>query len=146
MGYTNIVEMGGINPWPGVIAERLDGDVEYGLAPPLRLESAEEWETGGVAMRVTGYDDGVITARLQNRSGEERYYGAAFALREKDADGQWADLPWPEEPVWIMIAWDLPSGEEREIACDASALGLKAGEYLLVKGEWAAPFALAEGE
>ena len=146
MGYTDIVEIGGINTWPGVIEERLDGDVEYGLAPALRLESAEEAESDGVAMLVTGYDGGVITARLANRSGEERYYGSAFAVREKAADGQWTDLPWPEEPVWIMIAWDLPSGEEREIACDASALELEAGEYLLVKGEWAAPFTLSEGE
>lgn len=146
LGYRNIVEFGGINTWTAAIVEGPGEEPSQAARPVLMLDGAEETESGGISLIVTGYADSVITARLSNHSGELWYYGAAFSIREKSADGAWKTLEWPEDVAWIQIAYELKDGEEKEIQCDVSALELDSGEYSLVKGELEAPFRLVRSE
>ncbi|MBR2716398.1 MAG: rhodanese-like domain-containing protein [Oscillospiraceae bacterium] len=141
MGYTNIREFGGIITWPGETVSETAA-----VRPALMLDGAEPGEADGVTMLVTGYETGLITARLTNTTGEDKYYGVEFALKRK-TDGAWQELPWPEERMWIMIAQLIPAGEDSETVCDVSDLEpLEPGEYLLVKGGLEAPFRLVMGE
>ncbi len=142
LGYTNIVEFGGINTWTGAVMTGADSAL-----PVLQLDNASETEAGGIHLLVTGYSDPIITAVLSNRSGKTWSYGAPFSLLRKEADGSWKELEWPDSIMWIQIAYELADGEDAEIRCDVTGLGsLDAGEYKLCKGELAAPFDLRWSE
>ena len=101
------------------------------IRPKLILDGCEPGEANGLALRVTGYQNGELTVEYSNTAGEIRAYYESFTL-SKQEDGAWAALPWPEDKVWPDSEYLLEPNGHAKLTLDVSELGaLDAGEYLL---------------
>ncbi|MCR4950105.1 MAG: rhodanese-like domain-containing protein [Solobacterium sp.] len=146
LGYTNVLEIGGIKTWAYDTISSLEEEA-VSNEPILMLDKAETAEVNGVKMTVTGYADGQLQARIQNSGTEVFTYGEPFAVKQKMADGTVRELAWEEERMWIMIAYELPPSGTADITCSLAGLEkLDAGEYFLVKNGIEAPFELVYSE
>ena len=142
LGYTNVLEFGGINTWTGETVRENESD----MSPVLILDRHAPQETNGVTFEVTGYADNILTARITNNSGDIYWYGEAFALYRKE-NGEWQEMKWDEERYWIEIAYGVENGKSQEVNCDISGIsGVTSGEYMLVKDDLKTEFQLVYTE
>ena len=138
MGYTGVVEIGGINTWPGKTVNP--------FTPVLMLDMHAPNETDGVTLEVTGYSGGVLNAEIRNQSGKTYTYGEAFDVYVRTGS-EWKKCEWEEERMWIMIAYELADGDTAEIACDLNGMKeLNSGEFKLIKGDLSSEFRLVYSE
>ena len=145
LGYTNILEIGGIKTWEYDTVSSQEED--RAVQPVLLLDKTETAEVNGVKMTVTGYTEDQLQARIQNSGTEVFTYGEPFSVKQKMADGTVRELAWEEERMWIMIAYELPPEGTADITCSLAGLEkLDAGEYFLVKNGIEAPFTLVYSE
>ena len=137
--------------WEGMEAE--DEDTRSVLAFPnagilcrydrrFLEESVPEDEDGIAAlplvvnMTVTEISNGVVTAVIDNQSGQEFMYGKDYSLRKK-IDGKWYNLPFVETNIGFDdVGICLPDLEQHTVTCYLKVFGeLEEGEYMLVKDE-----------
>lgn len=138
MGYTNILEIGGINIWMGETVS----DIE----PVLMLDAHPAVDNDGILFEVTGYDSQQLTALITNKTDASFSYGEPFALYRKDGDA-WLPVEWEDEPVWIMIAYDLAPQESVTVTCPLNGiLNIDSGEYKLEKSSLTTEFTLVYSE
>lgn len=106
--------------------EEISPEDEYGIAT-LPLE---------VNMTVTEISNGVVTAVIDNQSGQEIMYGEDYSLRKK-IDGKWYDLPLVKTNIGFnAVGIYLPDLEQHTVTCDLKIFGeLEEGEYMLVKSD-----------
>ncbi len=126
-GYSRITEFGSLADWPGHIVVE-----EYqAMRPKLILDGCEPGTANGRTVRITGYQDGKLTAELSNTSGERWDYFGNFKLSVRDGD-QWKLIPWPEDWVWPESLYEVEDGQSMKFVYDLTELGpLNSGEYLL---------------
>ena len=126
-GYDRIIEFGSISDWPGhVVVEEYQA-----MRPKLILDGCEPGTVYGHTVRITGYQDGKLTAELSNASGETWDYFGNFKLSVRDGD-QWKLIPWPEDWAWPESLYLVEDGQSMEFVYDLTELGpLNSGEYLL---------------
>ena len=97
----------------------------------LRLAEAVQTEKDGILLRAEKLEDGILTVRLINHSGDRWYYGESFGLYRRNAQNGWDSVP--DGRSWIMIAHELEDGDEVTLALDLTPLPLESGTYKLVK-------------
>lgn len=101
------------------------------MRPRLILDGCEPGTTNGRTVRITGYEEGTLTAELSNASGEEWDYTGTFTLSMKDGE-QWKSIPWPEGWAWPECLYELEDGQSMTYVFELTELGLlDSGEYLL---------------
>ena len=106
----------------------------------LRLAEPAQTEKDGILLRAEKLEDGVLTVRLINHSGDRWYYGEGFGLFRRNAQEGWDSVP--DERSWIMIAHEMEDGDEVTLALDLTPLPLESGTYKLVKDGLELPFRL----
>lgn len=109
----------------------------------LRLAEPAQTEKDGILLRAEKLEDGVLTVRLINHSGDLWYYGEGFGLFRRNAQEGWDSVP--DERSWIMIAHEMEDGDEVTLALDLTPLPLESGTYKLVKDGLELPFRLITG-
>ena len=109
----------------------------------LRLAEPAQTEKDGILLRAEKLEDGVLTVRLINHSGDRWYYGEEFGLFRRNAQEGWDSVP--DERSWIMIAHEMEDGDEVTLALDLTPLPLESGTYKLVKDGLELPFRLITG-
>ena len=140
MGYTSVYEFGGISTWP---YEIISGDVDI---TSLILGETPVTEENGLKAQVTGWRNQIVEIKLENNSGSTATYGAAYTLEILE-DGQYRQMEWKNEPVWIMISFDLENGQSDTASKDLSLIkDLGPGSYRLHTGPFTAEFTLVSKE
>ena len=144
LGMETVYDFGGIIDWP---YETVSSDEEAEMiSPVLMLDHHEQTETDGILFEVTGFADNMLYAEITNQSDAVYVYGEAFELRVKE-NGEWKQVPWADEPVWIEVAWELAPGESAQVKCAMTLVKtIDSGEYMLVKGGLETPFTLVYSE
>jgi rhodanese-related sulfurtransferase len=144
LGMETVYDFGGINDWP---YDTVSSEDEAALSSPiLMLDHHEQTETDGILFEVTGFADNMLYAEITNQSDAVYVYGEAFELRVKE-NGEWKQVPWADEPVWIEVAWELAPGESAQVKCAMTLVKtIDSGEYMLVKGGLETPFTLVYSE
>ena len=101
------------------------------MRPKLILDGCEPGTADGRTVRITGYQDGKLTAELSNDSGDEWDYFGNFKLSVRKGE-QWESIPWPEDWAWPECLYTLEDGQRMTYVFDLTPLGpLDSGEYLL---------------
>ncbi len=146
MGYTNIMEIGGIETWPGEITE--GEEIREALTKnDLILDSSVPGETDGVTLTPESFACPNLAAVLANHSGRTISYGSAFTLEVND-NGEWKETEQSREMIWTMEAYELADGESIRLSADLSRLAepLVPGIYRIGKAGVQAEFRLVYTE
>ena len=110
------------------------------------LDAHPAVDNDGILFEVTGYDSQQLTALITNKTDASFSYGEPFALYRKDGDA-WLPVEWEDEPVWIMIAYDLAPQESVTVTCPLKGiLNIDSGEYKLEKSSLTTEFTLVYSE
>ena len=121
MGYTNIVEIGGIETWPGEIEEGEDMKNAF-VKTDLIMDTHKDGEKDGVILSLESFAYPVMEMTLSNQSGRPFTYGSAFVLETND-NGEWKETEKSREMMWTMEAYELADGESVRLSFDLSLLG-----------------------
>ena len=121
MGYTNIVEIGGIETWPGEIEEGEDMQNAF-VKTDLIMDTHKDGEKDGVILSLESFAYPVMEMTLSNQSGRPFTYGSAFVLETND-NGEWKETEKSREMMWTMEAYELADGESVRLSFDLSLLG-----------------------
>ena len=141
LGYTNLYEFGGITTWP---YETVSG--KLGTGRGLALGESKDLNENGISFIATGYHDEILEAVIENHSGETITYGTAYTLDILE-NGEFRQMEWKNEPVWIMIAFELEDGGSEIISRDLSMIdNLGPGTYRLHVGDCTTEFTLVAKE
>ncbi|MBR3364014.1 MAG: rhodanese-like domain-containing protein [Solobacterium sp.] len=121
MGYTNIVEIGGITTWPGRIEEGEDMKNAF-TKIDLIMDMHKDGELDGVTLSLKEFAYPIMKMVLSNQSGKPFTYGSAFVLETND-NGEWKETEQSRNMMWTMEAYELADGESVELSADISLLG-----------------------
>lgn len=146
MGYTNIVEIGGIETWPGEITEGKE-ITEALTKNDLILDGCTPGETDGVTLTAESFAYPNLEMVLRNQSDSTFAYGSAFTLEIND-NGEWKETEQSRQMMWTKEAYELPDGESIRLSADLSRLAepLVPGEYRIGKAGIYAEFRLVYTE
>lgn len=146
MGYTNIVEIGGIETWPGEITE--GKEIQEALTKnDLILDGCTPGETDGITLTAESFACPNLEMVLTNQSGSTFAYGSAFTLEIND-NGEWKETEQSRQMMWTKEAYELPDGESIRLSADLSRLAepLVPGRYRIGKAGIYAGFRLVYTE
>ncbi len=121
MGYTNVVEIGGIMTWPGRIEEGEEMQNAF-VKTDLIMDTHKDGEKDGVTLRLEEFAYPLMKVVLSNQSGKPFTYGSAFVLEMND-NGEWKETEKSREMMWTMEAYELADGESIQLTADLSLLG-----------------------
>ena len=145
MGYTNIVEIGGIMTWPGRIEEGEEMKNAF-VKTDLIMDTHKDGEKDGVTLSLKEFAYPLMKVVLSNQSGRPFAYGSAFVLEMND-NGEWKETEKSREMMWTMEAYELADGESIQLTADLSLLGdLYPDRYRLGKEGIMAEFRLVYTE
>lgn len=145
IGYTNIIEIGGISTWPGKVTESMEFETAM-TKTMLILDIYTPGEKDGVTLTPASFQYPVMELVLSNQSGRPFTYGSAFVLEIND-NGEWVETAESRDAMWTMEAYELEDGESIVLKCDLSRLcSLYPGRYRLSKEGIAAEFRLVYSE